>query len=126
MKLLLLLTLALTVQAREVTVKISSDDPKAAATLLEGLNKKGKAHGLTFRGESHAAPQYRMVVQWRHGGPGYQHPTAEVLVFSSEKELMYTVSRRGFKLTRSSALIRCAEFIVRDLARTRPSPVGAP
>ena len=126
MKLFLLLTLALTMQAREVTVKISSDDPKAAASLLEGLNRKCKAHGLAFREESQAPPQYRMVVQWRHGGPGFQHPTAEVLVFSSANELMYTVSRRGFKLTRSSALIRCAEFVVRDLARTRPAPGGTP
>lgn len=113
MKLLLLFTLALTLQAREVTVKISSDDAQAAATLLEALNKKGNAFGLTF-------------VQWRHGGPGFQHPTAEVLVFSSSNEPLYTVARRGFKITRGSALVRCADFIVRDLAKANPAPAPSP
>ena len=119
MKLMILVAgLAASLWGRDIAVRISSDSPQAAGTLLRQMNGAGKVRDLHFVQADGSAPaDYKLVVQWRTGGPGFQHPTAEVQVFAADNSPLYSVSRRGFKLTRSSALSRCVDYLVRDLSQ---------
>lgn len=121
MKYLIVFTLASSLWGRDIPVKISSDSPDAAQTLLEKLNDAGKDQGLQFvSSEPSGRPDYKLVIQWRRGGPGYQPPTAEVQVFADDNSPLYAVTKRSYGLTRTGAVGRCARFIVQDMVRRGP------
>ncbi len=100
--------------AEKIDVHIGSDSDRAAAVLLEELNKKGAEQDLSFRlNEDEFSVKF--IVTWRRGGPHYKSPWARVDVYDRDGMPLFSVDREGHFFTRRSAVGRCAKRIVKRL-----------
>ena len=105
---------ALPAPAEKIDVHIGSDSDRAAAVLLEALNKKGAEHNLSFRLNEDEF-SIKFIITWRRGGAGYKRPWARVNVYNRDGMPLFSVDREGRLFTRRGAVGRCAKQIVEQL-----------
>ena len=115
---LLLLTWIAT-GAETIDVHIGSDSDRAAAVLLDELNKKGAEQDFLFRLNEDEFT-IKFIVTWRRGGPGYKRPWARVDVYNRDGMPQFSVDREGRAFTRRGAVGRCAKEIVKRLPSQLP------
>ena len=100
--------------AEKIDVHIGSDSDRAAAVLLEELNKKGAEQDLSFRLNEDEF-SIKFIITWRRGGAGYKRPWARVDVYDRDGMPLFSVDREGRLFTRRGAVGRCAKQIVERL-----------
>ena len=120
---------ALPATVKKIDVHIGSDSDRAAAVLLEELNKKGAEQDLSFRLNEDEF-SIKFIVTWWRGGPHYKSPWARVDVYDRDGMPLFSVDREGRLFTRRGAVGRCAKQIVKQLpshlAKQTRSRRGAP
>ena len=114
---ILIISFGVSAQAKDFSVRISSDDASAVNSLIEKLAIEGKKESMRFVVDDQH-PDYIMIVSWQPGGVGYKSPMARVDVYSGTNSPLFSVERKG-NFTKSSAVERCAKVIIKKMAEDR-------